>query len=80
MGKRATFFNEIYLNVVKYKLMFFPIQVYMGIDLFYKLPGVPAVRVKPPREKGVRVFIQSMSQGARCVKPGDTILYTKYAA
>ena len=31
--------------------------------------------VKPPREKGVRVFIQSTSQGARCVKPGDTILY-----
>ena len=31
--------------------------------------------VKPPRKEGVRVFIQSTSQGARCVKPGDTILY-----
>ena len=47
----------------------------MGIDLFYRLPGVPGEGVKPPNIKGMRVFIQSTSQGARCVKPGDTILY-----
>ena len=47
----------------------------MGIDLYYRLHGVLGVGVKPQAKEGVRVFIQSTSQGARCVKPGDTILY-----
>ena len=59
----------------------------MGIDLFYRPPaanqsnqlsvaiGAPRDGVMPPNMKSGRVFLQSTSQGARCVKPGDTILY-----
>ena len=61
----------------------------MGIDLFYRPPaanqgnqlilsvaiGAPRAGVMPLNMNSGRVFIQSTSQGARCVKPGDTILY-----
>ena len=53
-------------------------MIYVGFDQFYGLAdsGVPGKCVKPPN-KGVymKAFIQSTSQGARCVKPGDAILY-----
>ena len=45
-----------------------------GVDTFYKIPGVPGKDVKPELDD-FRVFIQSTSQGARCLKRGDIVLY-----
>ena len=47
------------------------------IEYFYAIPGVPSLAVKPEhlRLKGDRFFIQSTSQGSRCLKKGEKILY-----
>ena len=51
------------------------------IEYFYAIPGVPSKAVKPEQlNSGLRhhkVFIQSTSQGSRCLKAGTKILYLK---
>ena len=49
------------------------------IEYFYAIPGVPSMAVKPQqlRLKHHRIFIQSTSQGSRCLKNGTKILYLK---
>lgn len=55
---------------------FFSCQVLKSsVDLFYSLCGVPDSEVQPPKVTENRVFIQSTSHGARCLKRGATILY-----
>ena len=45
---------------------------------FYKVFGAPGMALKPKTsDSGTRVFIQSTSQGARCLKRGDIVLYKK---
>lgn len=48
------------------------------VDQFYRIPGAPNDDVSPPAVESVRVFLQSTSHGARCLKRGDTVLYKKY--
>ena len=47
-----------------------------SVDLFYGISGVPNKDVQPKyfSPKG-KTFIQSTSQGARCLKRGDIVLY-----
>ena len=49
------------------------------IEYFYAISGVPSKAVKPEqlRLKGHKIFIQSTSQGSRCLKKGEKILYLK---
>jgi hypothetical protein len=49
------------------------------IEYFYAIPGVPSEAVKPEqlRLEHHKVFIQSTSQGSRCLKKGTRILYLK---
>lgn len=51
------------------------------IEYFYAIPGVPSKAVKPEQlNSGLhhhKVFIQSTSQGSRCLKAGTKILYLK---
>ena len=51
------------------------------IEYFYAIPGVPTMAVKPQQlNSGLRhhkIFIQSTSQGSRCLKAGTKILYLK---
>ena len=49
------------------------------IEHFYAIPGVPSMAVKPEqlRLEHHRIFIQSTSQGSRCLKKGEKILYLK---
>ena len=46
------------------------------IATFYiNLPDAPGVGVKSPTTKEWKFFIQSTSQGARCLKKGTVVLY-----
>ena len=49
------------------------------IEYFYAVPGVPSKAVKPEqlRLEHHKIFIQSTSQGSRCLKKGEKILYLK---
>ena len=42
---------------------------------FYNIFGAPGLSVQPPIVSQMRVFLQSTSQGARCLKKGMVILY-----
>ena len=68
----------LYYMIPKSPLISFIFQLVMlksSVDLFYTIPGVPDKNVKPPNMKDGRIFIQSTSHGARCVKLGESILY-----
>ena len=45
---------------------------------FYEIPGVPGFGIKPPKfgakQARLRIFVQSTSQGSRCLKKG-IVLY-----
>lgn len=51
------------------------------VEYFYATDGVPAKAVRPDKlNEGLqhcKVFIQSTSQGSRCLKQGTRILYLK---
>ena len=51
------------------------------IEYFYAIPGVPSKAFKPTQLiaglEHCKVFIQSTSQGSRCLKAGTKILYLK---
>jgi hypothetical protein len=49
------------------------------IEYFYAIPGAPSNAVKPEqlRLKHHKIFIQSTSQGSRCLKKGTKLLYLK---
>ena len=51
------------------------------IEYFYAIPGVPAKAMKPDklnaRLQHCKVFIQSTSQGSRCLRKGTKLLYLK---
>jgi hypothetical protein len=49
------------------------------IENFYAIDGVPAKGIKPEklRLKHHKIFIQSTSQGSRCLKKGEKLLYLK---
>ena len=54
------------------------LEISCNFQSFYEVPGAPAMGLKPKTsESGPRVFIQSTSQGARCLKRGDIVLYKK---
>ena len=45
------------------------------IEYFYAIDGVPAKGVKLDDLRHMKIFIQSTSQGSRCLKIGEKILY-----
>jgi hypothetical protein len=45
------------------------------VEYFYAIDGVPANGVKFKGLRHVKVFIQSTSQGSRCLKKGENLLY-----
>ena len=49
------------------------------VEYFYAIPGVPSKAVKPAQLKldHSKIFIQSTSQGSRCLRAGTKILYLK---
>ena len=47
------------------------------IQYFYAIGGVPTKEVKLKELRHSKVFIQSTSQGSRCLKQGDKLLYLK---
>ena len=56
------------------------LQVFQSsTDLFYAIEGAPDFELSPPKIKlkGVKIFLQSTSQGSRCLKKGTTLLYKK---
>jgi hypothetical protein len=55
------------------------LELHPLIEYFYAIPGVPSMAVKPEQLKleHHKVFIQGTSQGSRCLKKGEKILYLK---
>ena len=51
------------------------IDVQSDLSLFYTISGAPGTAIKPPTKKDVKVFVQSTSQGSRCLKKGTSLLY-----
>ena len=49
------------------------------VEYFYAIPGVPckAVKLEQLRLAHHKIFLQSTSQGSRCLKKGTKILYLK---
>ena len=48
------------------------------VEYFYAIEGAPAKEVKLRDDlRHVKVFIQSTSQGSRCLKKGVKLLYLK---
>jgi hypothetical protein len=47
------------------------------VEYFYAIRGVPAKGVNLKELRHVKVFIQSTSQGSRCLKKEDKLLYLK---
>ena len=46
------------------------------IKMFYEISGVPGIDVKPSdSDPTKKIFVQSTSQGSRCLKNGMKILY-----
>ena len=81
--------NEVFLSMIKialHKVNSITIQcdceeleLESLVEYFYAIPKVPCMAVKPEqlRLEHHRVFIQSTSQGSRCLKKGTKILYLK---
>ena len=53
------------------------LELQCRVEYFYAIDGVPAKGVKPEqlRLEHHRIFIQSTSQGSRCLKKGEKLLY-----
>ena len=47
------------------------------VEYFYAIDGVPAKAVKLKNLHHNKIFIESTSQGSRCLTKGDKILYLK---
>ena len=47
------------------------------VEYFYAIDGVPAKAVKMDDLHYTKIFIQSTSQGSRCLRKGEKILYLK---
>jgi hypothetical protein len=47
------------------------------VEYFYAIDGVPAKGVKLDDLRHSKIFIQSTSQGSRCLKKGEKLLYLK---
>ena len=47
------------------------------IRMFYEISGAPGIDVKPPcySDPTKKIFVQSTSQGSRCLKKGMKLLY-----
>ena len=45
------------------------------VEYFYAIGGVPAKAVKLKDLRHSKIFIQSTSQGSRCLKKGEKLLY-----
>ena len=48
-----------------------------GIMYFYWIPGAPEAGIKPPMFDTFEVFVQSTSQGSRCLKENTLVLYKR---
>jgi hypothetical protein len=46
-----------------------------NIGYFYEIPGTPGLDIAPPQGKDYRLFLQSTSQGSRCLKANSLLLY-----
>ena len=55
------------------------LELQSRVEYFYAIDGVPTKGVKPEqlRLEHSRIFIQSTSQGSRCLRKGEKILYLK---
>ncbi len=47
------------------------------VEYFYAIDGVPAKGVKLRDLHHMKVFIQNTSQGSRCLRKGEKLLYLK---
>ena len=59
------------------QLSYGELELQSFIEYFYAIPGVPSVAVKLEQLRIIKFFIQSTSQGSRCLKKGEKILYLK---
>ena len=50
-------------------------EVQSDISYFYEISGTPGLDIEPPQPKGYLVFLQSTSQGSRCLKANSLLLY-----
>jgi hypothetical protein len=50
-------------------------ELHSGPDARYRIPQAPDIQIKRPNLAKYRVFVQSKSQGSRCLRAGDVILY-----
>ena len=50
-------------------------EVDSDISYFYDISGAPGLNIKPPQENGYQVFLQSTSQGSRCLQADSLLLY-----
>ena len=46
-----------------------------NITFFYWIAGTPGTGIKPPNFMHYKVFVQSTSQGSRCLKSKTLLLY-----
>ena len=51
------------------------ISLEMGIMYFYCISNAPGAGIKPPMFEKFEVFVQSTSQGSRCLKENTLVLY-----
>ena len=51
------------------------ISLETGIMYFYWISGAPGAGIKPPMFESFEVFVQSTSQGSRCLKENTLVLY-----
>jgi hypothetical protein len=47
------------------------------VEYFYAIDGVPAKAVELDDLRHVTIFVQSASQGSKCLKKGERLLYLK---
>ena len=53
------------------------LELWSLVEYFYAISGVPAKDIKLKDLRHSRTFIQSTSQGSRCLKKGEKLLYLK---
>ena len=51
------------------------VELQSFVEYFYAIDGVPAKGIKLDGLHHSKVFIQSTSQGSRCLRKGDKLLY-----
>ena len=50
-------------------------ELLSGPHTRYLIPGAPGIGIKAPNLKKYRVFVQSKSQGSRCIRANTSVLY-----